>query len=276
MSQARQPALAAVLLFLLSLLSACLPAGPQPTPSLIQMATPTPSAGALSYRPECFVEEAWMACQDERLRLAFRYPAEWGSLVEARLSPAACGGQTLVYRFEPLGSGPVNGGASREPCLTGAGSIQGFSGFPDEKRPAADLLDRCRQVFPQAEFCQAASQQVWLVGTFPDAQAVCQAAAGQVPEPRLVVAINLPDDRPIGGLALGQVFLSPEEQASLYGPLGGKPPNRGLCRQVEAQDGYQENAATLAQRVVDGQVDAITRQRLEAIRQVAESIQIDP
>jgi len=264
------------LLLLALLLSACRGAGPQPTATPHLSATPSTAEGPGGYRPECFPEDEWVACQDDRLGLALHYPASWGFLVEAQLSEGTCGGQALVYRFDPWYTGPLNGGASPDYCQPGADPIQRFSGFPGETGTGTDLLDRCQQVLPQAVFCQAVNNRVWLAGLFPDAQAICQSAAGPAPEPRLAVAIDLPEGRPVSGLVLAQVFLSPAEAAGLYAPLGGNPPNRSLCRQAQALDAYQENASDLAHKIVEGQVDEVTMERLGAIRQLADSVQLDP
>ncbi len=207
------------LLALTVALGACQAGGPTATPS------PTPAApesGAPgSYRPECFVEDPWVSCQDPQLGLSLRYPSAWGFLTGASLTPGSCGGQSLAYSFDPWTSGPQTGGASRDFCQPGAGPLERFSGFPAGSSPETSLLERCRLAFPEAAFCQEVSPQIWLVGLFPDAQAVCQAGSGPAPQPRLAIAIDLPDGRPIGGLVLAQVFLSPDARAELYAPLGG-------------------------------------------------------
>ena len=263
-------------LTLAALLCACRTAGPSPTASSLPTISPTAtiSSGITSYRPECFLEDEWVSCQDDSLGLAFRYPAAWGFLTEANLTSDACGGQSLAYSFDPWYSGPRNGGASQDACLAGADSIRSFTGIPDETSAAEDLLSRCQQALPQALLCQAINERVWLVGLFPDAQTVCQATAGQGTQPYLAVAIDLPAGRPIGGLVLAQVFLSPAEAAGLFAPLGGTSPNRGLCRQEQALQGYQENASELAQRIQDGQADPLTMERVQAIRKLGESVSI--
>lgn len=262
------------------LASPTLPAYPgwtaAPSPVPVAAATPTapPTRVVLPTSPKCEHFGQHLRCSDEMLGLRFTYPSSWGHL-QGYLSEGACGGYAYRFEFDNLRDAPRAGGASIDYCEPMGGDITLFRGFTVSDKLGERTVDGCT-LFTAAASCQRIGDHVLIVTLLPDVNALCDPAPGVIYAPIMIVAVDLPDDARIHGLAFVMEFLSTKARDSLFAPLGGLSINRQLCDDPATRQRFEQAVQTLAKSLATGAVDEETAYKVQLIQEFAASIELLP
>jgi hypothetical protein len=205
------------------------------------------------------------------LGLRFTYPSSWGQL-RGYLSEGACGGYAYRFDFDNLRDAPRAGGASIDYCEPMGGDITLFRGFTVSDKLGERVVDGCT-LFAAAASCQRVGDDVLIVTLLPDVNTLCDPAPGVIYAPIMIVAVDLPDDARIHGLAFVTEFLSTKARDRLFASLGGLSINRQLCGDPAARQLFEQAVQTLAQSLATGAVDEETAYRIQLAHAFAASIE---
>ena len=251
------------------------PTPPYPVETLLSQATEIPTQTPTFQSPiiyegklDCIPNVPYSHCSDEILGIEFEIPQDWGEVFTTMTTGDT--GYAYGYTFEDLIARQIfeaaTGGLSRDFSKGIEAGLTSFSGY------GSTDSHRCLALQNIAPICEVIKPQVIFLMRFPESNSVCDPYADTIFSPVILVEINLPGNPKINGFVFVYPFLSQKARQGIFAILGYMDSSGATRCDPTSQEQFDIKIAELIAAIEAGTVDDETRQNINKLKHLAESI----
>jgi hypothetical protein len=233
--------------------------------------TPSPFPTPILYSliEHCTAGRTYTLCQDDLLRIDFKYPTSWGEIT-GQFQESWETGYKYNYAFSNIPAFGrqyvMAGGRSRDFSESRGSGITDFKGFLN-----ASPREICGSTIA-TPYCVTVQPNVFFKIQVPEAKYICDPGPGMIFEPVGLIFVNLPENPQINGFIFASPFLSDPLQDELDALLGITADQGATLCDLSSLQAYDQRVKDIVDAFLGNRLEYDSQHNLELLIHLAHSI----